>query len=369
MNKIYRLVWSHVAGAFIPVAEFTIGKKGKSARAKQRKMLLSGVLLAGMLPQAVMAVDVQWNAVRANYGFSTVPGYNFDQIESTGETFTVGGTDGMANYAAGTTLNIMGPIPAFPAWSGNGVSGRSVTVLQALPSASGPDGGRIIAIVARQPEKLGTTPAPVPITQSNIDEFSYSPAPATPQQNQELNVEVPGLEGSYQVLSTYDSSTFIPAEDMPVSGMTIPIYDPNSARIMYQFGIVNVTSGGGTANINVGANTSGTTPIASAVNTIDLLTKDSTLARADGLSGAASSVNWQSDNYIHFRPAAVISGDVQNGNSQSTQYNYTLTLPNYDELEGFTFRLGNATFDIKSAADIAKVNDYLTGQGAYSGKP
>ncbi|MRS15482.1 transporter [Enterobacteriaceae bacterium RIT691] len=368
MNRIYRLVWSHVVAAFVPVPEFTAGKKGKSGRATQRKLLLAGVLLAGGVVGEASAVDVQWNDVKSNYGFSTDPLHNFDQVESTGEAFTIGGTTGVANYGPGTTLNILGPIPTFPAVSGNGVSGRSVTVLNALPGANGADAGRIITIVARRPNVLGAPVPPEPITTSNIGEFSYSPAPAVPQQDQELNVEVPGLEGSFQVLSTYDSTTFIPADNTPVAGMTLPIYDPNSVRIMYQFGIVNVLSSGGTANINIGADTAGTTPIASAVNTIDLLTKESTLARADGIDNVASTVNWQSDNYIHFRPAAVISGDVQNGNAQSTKYSYILKLPEYVEVLGQTIQVSDRSFTINSAADIANVNDYLIGQGSFSGK-
>ncbi|MBB1200279.1 transporter [Enterobacteriaceae bacterium 89] len=368
MNRVYRLVWSHVASAFVPVAEFTAGRKGKSSRSTQRKLLLIGLMLAGSSSGTAWADDVQWTTIRANYGFSTDPLHNFDQVESTGYTFTVGGTTGIANYPSGTTLNILGAIPQFPDFTsaGGGVSARQVTVLNALPGANGADGGRIITITATDPNKLGGTP--VPITQGNINQFSYSPAPASPQQDQELNLEIPGLEGTYQVISTYDSSTFIPAEDTPVSGLTLPVYNPNSVRIMYQFGIVNVGSGGGTANVNIGADTNGSTPIAAAANTLDLLAKDSTLARADSTGGLASSVTWQSDNYIHFRPAAVISSDIQSQNAQSTQYSYTLTLPNYVQVLGKTVQAGNKNFTINSAADIASVNDYLIGQGAYSGK-
>ena len=368
MNRVYRLVWSHVASAFIPVAEFMPGKGGKSSRGGRRKLLLVGVLIAGGSSGLALADDVQWTDVRANYGFSTDPAHNFDQVETTGYAFSIGGINGQATYPIGTTLNILGPIPQFPNFtSGNGVSGRSVTVLNALPGASGADAGRIITIVADRSAAPGSPLPPVPITAANINQFSYSPAPASPQQDEELNLEVPGLEGTYQVISTYDSTTFIPAEDTPIAGLTLPVYNPNSVRIMYQFGIVNVSSG--EANINIGADTAGTTPIAAAANTLDLLTKDSTLARADTVGTQPSSVNWISDNYIHFRPAAVISSDVQSENAQSTQYSYTLTIPNYAEVLGKTVRAGSKSFTINTAADIADVNDYLTGEGSYSGKP
>lgn len=145
---------------------------------------------------------------------------------------------------------------------------------------------------------------------------------------------MPGFDGSYQVISIDDSSTFVSADDTPVGNMQLSVYNPDSVRIMNQFGIVEVGTDGGTANINIGADTHGATPITAAANTLDLLTKDSTLARADGDGTAASSVNWQSDNDIHFRPAAVVSNQSQSVGAQSTQYNYTLTLPNYTQLPG-----------------------------------
>lgn len=368
MNKIYRLVWSHVASAFIPVAEFSAGHRGKSSRSGRRKLLISGALAVGVIPAVALADDVNWTTYYPTYSFPTTPGYNFDQVISTGTAFTIGGAAADTNYPVGTTLNINGPIPLLPTPSGNGISGRSVAVVDALPGVNGPEGGRIILIVANRDNLQGTPDIPVPITQSNIGQYTYSPAPARPRQDQELNVEVPGLEGSYQVVSTYNSASFVPAQDTPVGGMSVPIYDPNSARILYQFGIVNVGSGGGTANINIGADTAGSTPIASAANTLDMLAKESTLAQADGSAGVNSSVNWLSDNYIHFRPAAVISSDVQNASAQSTKYNYTLTLPNYAQVLSRTVQIGTKTFTINTAADIAEVNDYLTGQGNYSGK-
>jgi fibronectin-binding autotransporter adhesin len=373
MNRIYRLVWSHVAAAFVPVAEFTAGKKGKSSRSAKRKLLLSGLLLAGSLPGLATAENVQWSTVRPDYNFSTDPDFNFDQEISTGYAFTVAGSGAPigtpVDYAAGTTLDILGPIPLLPDFtSGNGISGRSVSVLDALPDATLPEGGRIITITANANDQLGSPTPPVAITQDNINTYTYSPAPANPQQDQELNVEIPGLEGSSQVVSTYDSTTFSSADDTAVAQMMLPVYDPNSVRILYQFGIVNVETGGGTANINIGADTSGSTPIAAAANTLDLLAKGSTLARADGDGVATSSVNWQSDNYIHFRPAANISPDVQAESAQSTKYDYELTLPNYVEVAGRVIQAGNKTFAIKSSADIADVNDYLVGQGAYAGK-
>lgn len=364
MNKIYRLIWSNVAGALIPVAEFTAGKKGKSGRTSLRKLLILSLLLAGSVSGAASADDVQWTAAQPDYSFPTDPNYNFDQIESTGTAFTIGGgsSSGLLDYAPGTTLNILGPIPILPTPTSVGLQSNSVAIVNALPGASGPQGSRIVSITATDAQGNVT-----PITASNINEYSYSPSPPTPQQNQELNVKVPGLDGSYQVISVYDSTTFSTAEDVPVNGMVLPVYDPNSARIMYQFGIVYVTQSGGTANVNIGTDTNGSTPISAAANTLDLLAKESTLARADGGTDA-SSVNWLSDNYIHFRPAIVLSNDTQNVNVQSTQYSYTLTLPAFTEVAGHVIQVSDKTFTINAPGDIADVNDFLLGQGNYAGK-
>jgi len=366
MNKIYRHVWSHVAGCFVAVGELSTSHTG-SKRCRRRLLIASAtpVLLFG-LSGVASADDVNWSTVYPSYLFSTDPAYNYDTLIETGTAFTIDNQVLPNHYAPGTTLNILGPIPLMPdVTSGNGVSGRSVAVTSALPGGVAPEGDRILTITATDSQGVVT-----PITSANIGEFTYSPNPANPQQNQELNVEVPGLDGSFQVISVYDSSTFVSADDTPVGNMQLPVYNPDSVRIMNAFGIAEVSAGGGTANINVGADTNGTTLIAAAENTLDLLTKNSTLARADGDGSATSAVNWLSDNYIHFRPAAVVSPQSQSVGAQSTQYNYTLTLPNYTELPGGrVIQLGTREFTITSSDDIADVNNYLTGQGAYAGSP
>lgn len=366
MNKIFRHVWSQSAGCLIAVSELTTANAGKRSARRRLLPLSSAALLLTSFSGDVLAEDVNWATAYPSYLFSTDPAYNFDTVIETGTAFSIDNQPLANHFAPGTTLNILGPLPQFPDVSaGNGVSGRSVTVGAALPGESSPEGDRIIAITATDSQGAVT-----PITADNISEFTYSPNPANPQQNQELNVEVPGLDGSFQVISIYDSSTFVSADDTAVGEMVLPIYDPNSVRIMNAFGIVEVGTDGGTANINVGADTLGTTPIAAAENTLDLLTKNSTLARADSDGTAASAVNWQSDNYIHFRPAAVVSTQTQSVGAQSTQYNYSLTLPNYAELPGGrVVQVGSRTFDITSSDDIAEVNNYLTGQGSYAGSP
>ena len=366
MNIIYRHVWSHVAGCFVAVGELSTSHTG-SKRCRRRLLVTSAapVLLFG-LSGVASADDVNWATVYPSYLFSTDPAYNFDTVINTGIAFSIDNEVLPNHYAPGTTLNMLGPIPVMPdVTAGNGVSGRTVAVTSALPGAVAPEGDRILTITATDSQGVET-----PITSANIGEFTYSPNPANPQQDQELNVEVPGLDGSFQVISIYDSSTFVSSDDTPVGNMQLSVYDPNSVRIMNGFGIAEVGNDGGTANINVGADTNGATPIAAAENTLDLLTKNSTLARADAGENAASAVNWLSDNYIHFRPAAVVSAQEQSVGAQSTQYNYTLTLPNYTELPGGrVIQVGTREFNITSSDDIADVNNYLTGQGDYAGSP
>lgn len=363
MNRIYRLVWSHVAGAFVPAAEFTTGKKGKSPRSAQRKLLLNGILLASSLSGFAHAEDVQWAQDYPTYLFDTSPGANFDEIINTGTAYTIDVNPGTHNFPAGTTLNIGGAIPTFPGYTNNGVNSTSVAARDVLPAGVG---NRIIAISATDSNGNIT-----PITADNIANYTYSPNPANPQQNQEFNVEVPGLTGSYEVVSVYNSSSFTSADDVAVGNLQIPVYDPDSVRILNEVGIAYVSEGGGTANINVGANTSSDTLISAAANTLDLLAKNSTLAFVAADSGNAGAANWQSDNYIHFRPAAVIANQSSQTSVQSTQYNYSLTLPQYQEIgnTGRVIQLADKEFTIESSADIAEVNDYLIGQGDYAGRP
>lgn len=360
MNFVYRLIWSASRNIFIPVSEIT---KRHQCRGSAPSLLSGVAVLLFMLfsTGSALADDVQWASVYPEYSFPDNQGINYDSVLNTGVAFTLDNQPLPNHYAPGTTLNILGPLPSFSA----GVNGTatSVSVFDALPGASGSEAGRITVINATDAQGNVT-----PITTSNINQFTYSPSPANPQQNKELNVEIPGLEGSYQVINVYDSTTFVSADDTPVSNLMLSVYDPNSFRIYNGFGIAAIASTGGTANINVGADTTGTTPIAAAANTLDLLAKNSVLAKADGSASASSQVNWLSDNFIHFRPASVISTDSQSLSAQSAQYDYTLTLPNYVQVGQRVMQVGSKTFDITSSADIADVNDYLVGQNAYAGK-
>lgn len=310
----------------------------------------------------MQADDVQWVDAYPSYSFPDNQGINYDSVLSTGSAFSIDSESLPQHFAPGTTLNILGPLPTFA--TGNNGTSTSISVFDALPGGGGADAGRITVITATDAQGNVT-----PITAENINQFTYSPSPANPQQNQELNVEIPGLEGSYQVINVYDSTTFVSAGDTPVSNLMLAVYDPASFRIYNNFGIVSVASSGGTANINVGDDTAGTTPISAPANTLDLLAKNSVLAKAEGTGTAASQVNWLSDNLIHFRPASVLSNDTQSISAQSAQYDYTLTIPNYVQVGQRVIQAGSKTFDITSSADIAEVNDYLIGQNAYAGKP
>ncbi|MRT12942.1 transporter [Enterobacteriaceae bacterium RIT711] len=358
MNNIYRLVWSHVANSFVAVAENSrTGKKGSRAGRGGRKLFVAALLIGGNYAATADAVDVTWNAAYPNY--ILLPPY--DAVKDTGYAFTIDSLVQTNHYSPGTVLNILGPIPTISTGT-NGTS-TGVTVLNALPGGTGTDPDRIITIVSTDSNGTPTT-----ITSANIGQYTYSPSPAVPQENLELNVTVPGLDGSYQVITVYDSSSFISAADTPVSDMVLPVYDPNSIRIFNDFGIASVASTGGQANINVGSSDANA-PIAAAENTIDLLTKNSVLAKADGSGSALSSTEWRSDNYIHFRPAIELSTDTQNLEAQSAKYDFSITLPNYEQVGNKVVRLLDKTFVINSSNDIAGVNDFLIGANAYAGKP
>ncbi|MCS3604148.1 fibronectin-binding autotransporter adhesin [Buttiauxella sp. BIGb0471] len=362
MNNIYRLVWSHVANSYIAVAEISRGgKKGSKTGRGGKKLLAAALVLTGSYTSYAIADDVTWITAYPTYLFPENQGINYDTVRDTGFAFTIDNQGQPNHYIPGTVLNINGPIPFIAAGS-NGAS-TGVTVLNALPGGTGTDPDRITVIEATDSTGAATT-----ITEANISQYTYSPSPAVPQESLELNVEVPGLDGSYQVVSVYDSSTFISADDTAVSAMVLPVYDHNSIRIFNNFGIASVASTGGQANINVGSSDT-TTPISAAANTINLLTKNSVLAKADGSAGVASSTQWLSDNYIVFRPAIVLQSDTQQLGAQSAKYDFTITLPHYEQIGPRVVLLGNKTFTINSSADIAEVNDFLVGDGDYAGKP
>ncbi len=361
MNFVYRLIWSASRNGFVPVSE--IAKRHySSTQSRSFSKVLARIFIIFISIGSVHADDIQWIDVYPDYSFLENQGINYDSVISTGTAFTVDDQSLPNHFSPGTTLNILGAIPTFS--TGANGTATSITVLDALPDGNGTEAGRITLITATDSQGNVT-----PITTDNINQFTYSPSPANPQQNQELNVEIPGLEGSYQVINVYDSTTFVSADDTPVSNLMLAVYDPDSFRIYNNFGIASVSSLGGIANINVGEDTAGTTPISAPANTIDLLAKNSILARADGSGTATSQVNWLSDNLIHFRPASVISNDSQSVSAQSAQYDYTLTIPNYIKVGSRVIQLGSKTFNITSSADIAEVNDYLVGQNAYAGKP
>lgn len=362
MNKVYRLIWSCTASCYVPVSELA-SARGKKA-SLTTSLLLSALITGGVgYAQGAYAIDAEWNASgHPSYLFPENQGINYDSVINTGFAFTLDSQNAPDHYPPGTALNIIGAIPQIGA--GSTGSSTSVAVGQALPGNTGSDPNRITVITAT--DSSGNQTA---ITASNIDQFTYSPNPANPQQNQELNVVIPGLEGSNQIISIYDSTTFVSSDDTPVSALLLPVYDPDSLRIFNSFGIASVSSEGGSASINIGSDTAGSTAIADSTNTLDLLAKNSVLAKADGSGTAASATRWQSDNYIHFRPAPVISSNTQTITAQSAQYNYTITLPNYTRIGERVVQVGSRAFDITSSADIATVNDYLTGQGDYAGKP
>ncbi|HEY2451989.1 MAG TPA: autotransporter-associated beta strand repeat-containing protein [Scandinavium sp.] len=365
MNTVYRLVWSHTANGFVAVAE--TARAGKKKKTRGRSMLLATALVAGALPGSALADEVDWAEEYPSYLFVNDGSVDYDKVINTGTAYKIDGGSGddgtSQHFASGTTLDITGAMPHVDA--GNGPSSRGVTAASALGDSFGADKGRLISAFAKDADGNQTA-----ITLANIGQFTYSPSPANPQQNQEMNLEVPGLEGSYQVISVYDSTTFASATDQSVGNMEMPVYNPKTVHIYNEFGIASVDSGGGTVNVDIGADTNSATPIHSTENDLELMAKNSILIKTDGTGAAHSDANWKSDNYIHFQPAPVISNDIQSVSAQSTQFDFTVKLPQYYQQEsGKIIVIAPKDFHITSSADIADVNDYLLGQGKYAGQP
>ena len=183
MNKIYCLIWSEVRSAWVAAPETTKGQRKGSGRTR----LAVSVALA-LTTTPVLAEDVNWAVAYPSYTFPVLA--NYDILRETGFAFTIDGDTATANhYAAGTTLNILGAIPTLAAGSNGTFTTLLVRNGLTDSTGTGADPGRITLIEATDANNVVT-----PITSANIDNFTYSTNPAVPQQNQELNVVVPGLE-------------------------------------------------------------------------------------------------------------------------------------------------------------------------------
>ncbi|MFV0548892.1 MAG: ESPR-type extended signal peptide-containing protein [Limnobaculum xujianqingii] len=346
MNTIYRLVWSDTLNAMVVAPETTKGRKKGSGRTTLKTALILALSLFPFISHSA-TINQSW------IGNYTFPAQSPDQQFQTGVHFNIDGIDQNDNtandqhYLAGTVLNIVGPIPVLEAGSNGNVINATLKDLLLQ--------GRIKTIQA-----LSSSQQAEQITADNIDSFFYSTSAGQPQQNQEVNVTIPGLEGSQSVLKVYDSSTFGTNTSEQVGAIQLPTYDPSSIKIYNNLGIARIAPVGGTVNVYLGADTNSNTAISDASNTISLLSKHTTLAAAEGTGSATSDVNWYSDNRINFAPAIVLPSDTQTGTVSSTKYSQEISVPAYGlDASGEVVRLADKTFTIQSAADIATLNDWL----------
>lgn len=129
-----------MAGFFVAVSELSTAHSGK--KSSRRLIISSAVMLIFYgLSGVAYADDVNWATAYPTYLFPTDPAYNFDTVIGTGIAFSIDNQVLPNHYSPGTTLNILGPIPQMPnVTTGNGVTGRSVTVITALPGAIAPEG-------------------------------------------------------------------------------------------------------------------------------------------------------------------------------------------------------------------------------------
>ena len=114
MNKVYRLVWSHTAGSFVAVGELAKSHVSDGNRVRHQRAFKLLLLSLAFHPIYASADDVNWSSVYPDYLFSTDPTYNYDTVIETGVAFSIDDESLPNHYAAGTTLNILGPLPLFP---------------------------------------------------------------------------------------------------------------------------------------------------------------------------------------------------------------------------------------------------------------
>ncbi|EGR8006951.1 hypothetical protein I8B11_004263, partial [Salmonella enterica] len=106
MNRVYRLVWSHVAGSFVAVGEHAKSHVSGGGRVRRQRALKLLFLSLTLHPFYASADDVNWSSTYPDYLFSTDPTYNYDTVIETGVAFSIDGQNLPNHYAAGTTLNI-----------------------------------------------------------------------------------------------------------------------------------------------------------------------------------------------------------------------------------------------------------------------
>lgn len=169
---------------------------------------------------------------------------------------------------------------------------------------------------------------------------------------QNFGVVVPDpVTGGTRVISTYATANLVALT--PVSNATtVPDYVNVNGQQYIDMRVGTVTSGGGTLNVNIG--TAGAAPTAGS-NAFTVAAKQSSLFFANGTGGAASTINWNSNNRIGFVGEAIAPLTTQNFDvSHVSTCGGTFSVTTAD---GIT-----TTHTVNDDASLRTYNDWLIGQ-------
>ncbi|MGL5600969.1 MAG: autotransporter-associated beta strand repeat-containing protein [Silvania sp.] len=346
MNKIYRVVWSTALGLWVVASETT--RSRKKGRVRRALRVAAASTLASLLLSSTVLADETLNWSQAG---SYQPAPDKDGVyDDYGYFATL--SDAIASlpdaqhktYAGGTKLTINGPVPNIQ--MGNNGTSVSKTLKELLTS------GAMKSITDSQGNK---------ITLANIDQFVVSSGYNEPNANKNMNLTLPGTSGGVEQINIFDSADFQDAGTNTLGDISVRIYDFDSIYQYNHFGISHITDDGGDVTLDIGADTTGSTAIADAQNTLRLYTKNTELTRAEGATGNTSQTHWQSDNYIQFGGAIALPTETTSGSGSLNAWNKTIELPTYtQDADGNVVAGPGKSFTINSLSDIATVNNFLT---------
>jgi autotransporter family porin len=301
MNTIYRLVWNRILGVFVVASELAHrGHAGRStplpATLSARRRLYCALVLAGL----VSVAHAQTTATLSAYD----PQIN-DQLV------------GAQAVGDGSVLTLTGP-QRFLA----GDDGTRQTSLGALQA-----NGRVLSGL----EWVG--------------------APRLNPGSQNFGVTIPDpITGGKRVTSTFATANLTDLAPTSLATTVPDVVNVNGAQYI-NARVGTVTDGG--MHVNIG--TPGALSTAS-TNGWTMAAKQSTLFLADSTtSGAASAIDWQSNNRITFTGTAAAPTVPQNFNSTYVStYGGTFSVTT---LDGVT-----TSHTVNNAADLRAYNDFLIAQ-------
>ncbi|HEY0200022.1 MAG TPA: autotransporter-associated beta strand repeat-containing protein [Rhodanobacter sp.] len=356
MNKVYSKIWSVAYGHWIVASELC-HRRGKRAGNG------SGVAMGQALPLPLaVAIGLALTGGVVNVGHAQATTVAMQPITYNAAT---GGVSPGYQYSVpndGNPLTISGPIASVD--PGSFAFGTSKTIATLVG------------------ENGVTFSGGAGVTSGNYTGF-YSwtgLGVQAPQQNSTASALNP-VTNANETFNVYDSSVLTGGSVLPAfQSQLSSILDESKVEIHQNIGLGQVTSAGGTLNVDLGDSSKNIRDVA---NTITLMAKNSILTKADGSAGNASTVNWQSRNEINLQVAPVVAPEYQSLTQSVTQFAGSVTKTGYSTQTVTTPPVTNpdgsvtpgttstvivsapVTFTITNPAQLAAYNDWLQQQLTY----